>query len=65
MVQEIVGDVKWVPVSTVVRALRVSRQRVYAMIGSGRLQAQVSGSTWLVSLRSLNEVIALRAKEGR
>lgn len=58
---DIAGEVKWIPVSAVARALKISRQRVYKLVKEGKLRHVVIENSTLISLRSLNDLIALRA----
>jgi len=48
------GEVKWVPVATAARQLKVTRQRIYQLVGQGELLGMKVDRTWLVSLRSVN-----------
>lgn len=57
-------DTKWVPVSRAAKVLKVSRQRVYQLIGDGALSARKVDRTWLVSGRSIAARVALLQFEG-
>jgi archaeosine-15-forming tRNA-guanine transglycosylase len=59
-----VGEIKWVPVATAVRMLKVTKQRVHELMAEGRLRNVTMDGTRLVSLRSLSEYITIRAKGG-
>lgn len=48
------GEVKWIPVSAAAKALGVSKQRVYQLVGEGLLVAVKVDRTWLVSARSVD-----------
>jgi archaeosine-15-forming tRNA-guanine transglycosylase len=58
------GEIKWVPVATVVRMLKVTKQRVHDLMAEGRIRSVTMDGTRLVSLRSLNEYLTLRGKGG-
>lgn len=45
--------VAWIPVATAAKLLKVSRQRVYALIESGRLSSKTLDQTVLVSQESV------------
>ena len=47
------GDVKWVPVRTAAKLLRVSMKRVYQLIEQGTLTSMKVDCTVLVSMRSV------------
>lgn len=57
------GDVRWVSVLEAAGMLDVSRQRVYQLIESGALVSLASGTTILVSRRSVESRNALLEKE--
>lgn len=58
--------IKWIPVKTVARCLKVSRQMVYKLIKQSKLKSRELDGNILVSLQSLNELIVLRAaKKGK
>lgn len=48
------GEVKWIPVSAAAKSLKVSRQRIYQLVGEGVLVAVKVDRTWLVSARSVS-----------
>jgi hypothetical protein len=52
------SEVKWVPVATAAKALKVSRQRVYKLVELGYLTAQDLDGHKLISLRSVHDRIA-------
>jgi hypothetical protein len=53
------GDIRWIPVSQARMLLRVTRQRVYQLIGQGALVSMKVNESVLVSLRSVEARIAL------
>jgi hypothetical protein len=55
----------WVPVASVVRILGVSRQRVNKLAQEGKLSAQDFDGVKLISLRSVEQLIALRGNRKR
>jgi excisionase family DNA binding protein len=55
-------NVKWVPSGTAARLMGVSRQRVYALIKSGRLTAIQMDGRNMVSRESVDLYIYKRAK---
>ena len=59
------GDVRWIPVTEAAGVLRVTRQRVYQLIGAGALVSMKVGSTVLVSMRSVEGRVALLLAERR
>jgi hypothetical protein len=58
------GDIKWIPVRSAAKMLRVSRQRVHQLIEAGGLVGIMQDRTMLVSLRSVEARIALLVVEG-
>ena len=58
-------EVRWLPVATVAKTLKVSRQRVYKLVSKGALVSVLIDGVRLVSLRSLNDLVAARAKGKR
>ena len=48
------GDVKWIPVRTAAKLLKVTMARIYQLIESGELVSVKSDMTVLVSLKSCN-----------
>jgi hypothetical protein len=61
-VQAVDSAIRWVPVRTVAKALKVSRQRVYTLVHDGALVSVMQDGCRLISLRSLNDLIEARAK---
>lgn len=57
------GDVKWLPMAAARMALRVSRQRVYQLLGTGELTGCQINGTWLISQRSIDARIAMLRKQ--
>lgn len=57
------GRTSWIPVSGVARLLKVSRQRVYQLIGAGAIVARQVDRTWLVSYRSVESRMAMLRAE--
>ena len=54
----------WVPVSAAAELLRVSRSRVYQLIGAGSIVAVRVDRTWLINRRSVDSRIAMLRAEG-
>jgi len=46
-------SVKWVPVRTAGKLLRVSKQRIHQLLRSGKLSGQVLDGVHLVSMQSI------------
>lgn len=65
MVLDFGNEVKWIPVSSTARALKVSKQRVYKLVKNGVLRSVLMDGNRLISLRSVNDLITLRAKKER
>ena len=57
------GDVKWIPVRSAAKMLKVSRQRVAFMCKTGALVSVIYDSTRLVSLRSVHNRLIGTGKE--
>jgi len=53
-------ETKWLPVSEVRKMLGVSRQRVYELIGVGRIASVKMGLTVMVSRETVERYIAER-----
>jgi len=53
----------WISVTLAASKLRVSRQRVYQLLGTGALVGRRSAQTWLVAQRSVEARIALLRSE--
>lgn len=57
--------IRWVPVRTASLALKVTKQRVYALIKEGALASREIDGVRLVSLKSLNDrIAAMSAQRG-
>lgn len=54
-----------VPVATVRKMLRVSKQRVYQLLGEGKLSGYQQDGVWLVSARTVEARLALLEKEAK
>jgi len=57
------GEVKWLPMAAARVLLRVSRQRIYQLLGISELSGMQVNGTWLISLRSIEARIALLRKQ--
>lgn len=57
-------DVKWIPVLSAAKMLKISRQRVNKMAKTGQLRSVVMDGNRLVSLRAVSEMVEIRARGG-
>jgi len=57
------GEVKWLPMAAARGLLKVSRQRIYQLLGTAELSGMQVNGTWLISARSIDARIALLRKQ--
>jgi excisionase family DNA binding protein len=57
------SETAWISIAEAAKHLLVTRQRVHQVIKAGGLVARRSGTTWLVSARSVEQRIMLLEQE--
>lgn len=62
--QDVSLEVKWIPVRSAAKMLKVSRQRVNKMAKIGQLRSVMMDGNRLVSLRAVSEMVEIRARGG-